>query len=100
MRPISLRIRPDKAFAHTRKVYLWRFPYDADGDKLALVVAAAIGALGAIAAGKLLSDPQYIDLLANPASKDWEHKNVQVVLTTQVINGQSGPPHILDTQCW
>jgi hypothetical protein len=34
------------------------------------------------------------DGLARPAPKDWSHKNVEIFLETQVIDGRSGPPRI------
>ena len=65
-----------------------------------VVVAAGIGVYGTLAAGEFLTDPQYMELLAKQAPKDWERKNVQIVITTQVINGHSGPPHIVAANFW
>lgn len=65
-----------------------------------IVVAAGIGAIGTMAAGEFLTDPQYMAQLARQAPKDWEHKNVQVVITAQVINAHAGPPRVVATQFW
>ncbi len=65
-----------------------------------VVVAAGIGVYGTLAAGEFLTDPQYMELLAKQSPKDWESKNVQIVLATRVINGHSGPPHIVVANFW
>jgi hypothetical protein len=63
-------------------------------------VAAGIGAIGTMAAGEFLTDPQYFERLARQAPRDWEHKNVQVVITAQVINGHAGPPRVVTAAFW
>lgn len=73
--------------------------YDSTTQRM-VVVAAGIGVFGTLAAGEFLTDPQYMELLAKQAPKDWEHKNVQIVITTQVINGHSGPPRIVAANFW
>jgi hypothetical protein len=37
---------------------------------------------------------------AKRAPSDWRHKNAEVVLATQVIDGKSGPPRVLATYFW
>jgi hypothetical protein len=32
--------------------------------------------------------------------KNWEHKNIQLVLATKVIGGNSGPPRVVDKYVW
>ena len=73
--------------------------YDSTTQRM-VVVAAGIGVYGTLAAGEFLTDPQYMELLAKQAPKDWEHKNVQIVITTQVINGHSGPPRVVVANFW
>jgi hypothetical protein len=34
------------------------------------------------------------------APHDWERKNVQVVISTRVIDGSSGPPEIISANFW
>jgi hypothetical protein len=65
-----------------------------------VVVAAGIGVFGTQAAGEFLTDPQYMDQLARQSPAGWEHKSVQIVITTQVINGHSGPPRVLAVHYW
>ncbi len=73
--------------------------YDPTTQRM-VVVAAGIGVFGTVAAGEFLTDPQYMEQLAAKAPSGWEQKNLQVVITTQVINGHSGPPRVLTAHYW
>jgi hypothetical protein len=65
-----------------------------------VVVAAGIMQYGTIAAGEFLTNPRYLDDLARQAPPNWQRKNMQAVIATKVINGNSGPPRILSTHFW
>jgi hypothetical protein len=73
--------------------------YDSTTQRM-VVVAAGIGVYGTLAAGEFLTDPQYMEQVARQAPKGWQSKNMEIVLTTQVINGHSGPPRIVAVQYW
>jgi len=73
--------------------------YDSTTGRM-VVVVAGIGAIGTTAAGEFLTDPQYLEQLARQAPRDWEHKNLQVIITAQVINGHAGPPRIVTANFW
>lgn len=73
--------------------------YDSTTGRM-VVVVAGIGAIGTTAAGEFLTDPQYLEQVARQAPPDWEHKNLQVVITAQVINGHAGPPRIVTAAFW
>ena len=64
------------------------------------VVVAGMGKDGTSAAGEFVTDPRYLQMLADRAPKGWERKNLQVVLNTEVINGNVGPPRIVATYFW
>jgi hypothetical protein len=64
------------------------------------VIAAGIGENGTIAAGEFLTDPRYIKALLDKAPKDWASKNIEVVIGTQVIDGNQGPPRVMAVECW
>ena len=51
-------------------------------------------------AGEFVTEPRYLDMLAARAPRGWEKKNLQVVLATEVVRGNTGPPHILATHFW
>jgi hypothetical protein len=65
-----------------------------------VVVAAGIARGGTIASGEFLVDPRHMDELMGVAPKDWGHKNMEIVLETQVIDGRSGPPRIAAVYVW
>lgn len=65
-----------------------------------VVVAAGIANYGTIAAGEFLTDPTYMEEITRQAPQHWDHKNIQIVIATRVINGNSGPPRVVATQFW
>jgi hypothetical protein len=65
-----------------------------------VVIACGIASYGTIAAGEFLSTEKYMHMFVERAPKGWQRKNVQVVFSTKVINGNSGPPRILATYFW
>jgi len=65
-----------------------------------VVVAAGVARGGTVAAGEFLVDARRLDELARQGPKDWSHKNIEVVLETQVIDGRSGPPRIDEVYTW
>jgi hypothetical protein len=66
----------------------------------AVVIVAGIAKDGTMAAGEFVTEARYLEALARRAPPDWEHKNLQVVIATEVINGNVGPPRILDAYFW
>jgi hypothetical protein len=65
-----------------------------------VVVAAGLRGYGTTAAGEFLTNPEYLASIARGAPRNWEHKNLQVVLATKVISGNSGPPRVAATNFW
>jgi hypothetical protein len=65
-----------------------------------VVVAAGIMQYGTIAAGEFLTNSKYLEELAKQAPSNWQRKNMQAVIATKVINGNSGPPRIVATDYW
>jgi hypothetical protein len=64
------------------------------------VVAAGLRSYGTSAAGEFLTNPAYLTAIVKGAPRNWDHKNLQVVLATKVINGNSGPPRIVAIYFW
>ena len=64
------------------------------------VVAAGIGRGGTVAAGEFLVDTHRMEDMLTQMPNGWKHKNVEVVLETQVIEGRSGPPRISAVHVW
>jgi hypothetical protein len=65
-----------------------------------VIIAAGISEEGTEAAGEILYNPVYLDTLLAKAPPDWEQKNMEAVIETQVIQGHSGPPNILAVETW
>jgi hypothetical protein len=70
-----------------------------DTDQVS-VVAAGIGRGGTVAAGEFLVNENRMDEIVKQLPVDWQKKNIEVVLETQVIQGRSGPPRVKAVQIW
>ena len=65
-----------------------------------VVVAAGLVQYGTLAAGEFLTNPTYAEALSKAAPYNWQHQNMQLVIATNVINGNSGPPRVVATYFW
>ncbi len=72
---------------------------DANTGKLA-VVAAGIARGGTVAAGEFLTQPAEMDAIRSRAPKDWSGKNMEIVLSTEIIDNGSSPPKIVAVYFW
>ncbi len=72
---------------------------DANTGKLA-VVAAGIARGGTVAAGEFLTQPGEMDAIRARAPKDWDGKNMEFVLSTEIIDGSSSPPKVVAAYFW
>lgn len=65
-----------------------------------VVLAGGLTGYGTMAAGEFLSNPAYLETIAASAPGKWARKNVEVLISTKVINGQSGPPKVVIAHFW
>jgi hypothetical protein len=65
-----------------------------------VMVVAGIGPFGTEAAGEFVQSPQALEQLARMMPSGWEHKNIEVVLKSNIIGGQAGPPILLSAIAW
>lgn len=65
-----------------------------------VVMVAGITVFGTFAAGDFLTSKDEMRKLAAIAPPGWEKKNMEIVLSTDVIRGQSGPATIVAAQFW
>jgi hypothetical protein len=72
---------------------------DANTGKLA-IIAAGIARGGTVAAGEFLTQPGEMDVLKGHLPKDWDQKNMEIVLSTEIIDGISSPPKVVATYFW
>jgi len=72
---------------------------DANTGKPA-VVAAGIARGGTVAAGEFLTQAANMESLKVQAPRDWDGKNMELVLSTEIIDGKSAPPRIEAVYFW
>ena len=65
-----------------------------------VVVAAGLSVFGTSAAGRFLIDPDDMKKLAAIAPRGWGNKNMEIVLSTDVIRGNAGHGTIIASQFW
>ena len=70
-----------------------------DTDQYAVVVAG-IGRGGTVAAGEFVVDERRMQEILAHAPQDWQTKNIEIVLETQVIQGRSGAPRVRAIHVW
>jgi hypothetical protein len=72
---------------------------DPKTEQVALIVAG-LGSWGTQAAAEFVSNPNHVKKLERLAPRDWQQKNLQVVIATDIIRGSSGPPAVLAAEFW
>ena len=65
-----------------------------------VVAASGLAKFGTEAAGEFLTNPVYIEELAKTAPRDWNRKNMEIVISTNLVGRTTGPPHIVATYFW
>ena len=65
-----------------------------------VIVAVGVIVFGTAAAGNFLTSNNEMEKLAAIAPPGWEKKNMELVLSTDVIKGRSGPASIVAVQFW
>ena len=65
-----------------------------------VVVAAGIARGGTVAAGEFLVDSHRMEDMLKQVPRNWNQKNIEIVLETQVIQGRSGPPRVTAVHTW
>jgi hypothetical protein len=65
-----------------------------------VVVVAGLYASGTEAAGRFLTDAHQMELLTGHVPLHWEKKNLQIVISTEVIDRVPGPARVLAAYSW
>ena len=65
-----------------------------------LVIIAGLNHEGTRAAGEFATNPQLIEDFVKNSPKDWNKKNLQVVLHTDVVNGIPSLPDVVAVHFW
>jgi hypothetical protein len=64
------------------------------------LIVAGLGGWGTQAAAEFVASPEHLRKLDAIAPRDWDRKNLQIVVGTDVIRGSSGPPIMIATHFW
>ena len=65
-----------------------------------LVVVAGVKQFGTEAAGRLVSDPDELAVVARGLKAGWENKNLQIVLRVRVIGNTPAQPEVAASYVW
>lgn len=65
-----------------------------------VVMVAGLTHFGTQAAGEFITNPAYFAEAVKNAPSGWKRKNIQVVLSAQVMSGTVGPPNIVAVHFW
>ena len=65
-----------------------------------VIAAAGLTHFGTLAAGEFLTDPAQMNKLDGLVPTGWQYKNLEIVLSTEVIKGSPGSPKIIATDLW
>jgi hypothetical protein len=72
---------------------------DVNSDR-PVVIAAGITQYGTMATGEFLTTPEYLSETIAKLPRDWQKKNLQIVLRVPVVHGTPGRPRVLATHVW
>jgi hypothetical protein len=64
------------------------------------IIAAGVARGGTVAAGEFLTQPGNMESLIEQAPNNWDSKNMELVLSTEIIDGRSAPPKIEAAYFW
>jgi len=73
--------------------------FDAE-TKQPTIIIAGLTPPGTLAAGDFVTDPKYLTEFMRAAPHGWQGKNLELLLSTNVIDGQPGPPHVVASSIW
>ncbi len=65
-----------------------------------VVTIAGLTVFGTMAAGRFVTDPEEIRAMDAIAPRGWEHRNLELVLSVDVIRGVPGRPVIIASRFW
>jgi hypothetical protein len=65
-----------------------------------VVIVAGITPYGTVAAAELLTSKPHLETALRALPADWQRKSVQMVLETQILDGEAGPPRVVASHVW
>lgn len=64
------------------------------------VIVDGLGAAGTIAGADFVTSSEYFKDFVTFAPKEWEKRNIEIVVQSQLIGGNYGSPHVIATNFW
>jgi hypothetical protein len=64
------------------------------------IILGGVTPAGTLAAGNFITSPQLLGDFLKTAPKGWQSKNIEIVLSVNVIDNQPGPPHVAASAIW
>jgi hypothetical protein len=65
-----------------------------------VITAAGIGHIGTQMSGEFLTRPEFFEQAVRNAPTDWPKRNMQVVLSGEIIGKTTGPPQVAASWYW
>ncbi len=65
-----------------------------------VVALAGVSTNGTMAAGKFVSEARYLEQFDKTAPRNWQNKNLQIVIAAPIVDGSLGPPHVVSSYAW
>jgi len=65
-----------------------------------IIILAGVGPTGTKAAGEFVTNPQYLNEFLKTLPPNWPTKNLEILISTNVINNQPGAPHVVASSIW
>jgi hypothetical protein len=94
------RVEPDTPIEKLSRDYAIVSRFRDPQTEQTAVILAGIGPWGSLASGEFVTNPEYLKKITGFAPADWQDKNLQVVISTDVIHGSSGPPNVIAAHFW
>ena len=65
-----------------------------------VVIVAGITPYGTVAAAELLTSKPHLEGALRALPADWQSKSLQMVIETQILDGEAGPPRVVASRVW
>jgi hypothetical protein len=75
-----------------------RFRHPLTGEFV--VVVAGLTHFGTVAAGEFVSNHDLMEQLSQLKEKDWDRKNLEIVIATKLVRSEAGPARLVATHVW
>jgi hypothetical protein len=89
-----------KTSEHITEDYAIVSRFYASSTESTVVIAAGLGENGTAAAADFLLHSQYLKEIDRRSPAQWKNQNMELVLKTQIIDGNAGPPVIVARYYW